>query len=62
MEIKTPRFITEFANYQRKRVANDNLLSDRMKNDKINRINSIENRTKRGLLSISNCMQLLSKI
>lgn len=56
------RFITEYANYQKKELKNNSLMQSKFKNEKLSRIDKIINYCKNGFITIDEAMSEISKI
>ena len=60
--LKLPRFVKEFASYQVKRITINELMNKETKQEIIRRIEKAVSMAGYGLITISECMKLLSDI
>lgn len=62
MELKIPRFIKEFANYQKESIKDNLLMSEDQKQESISRVDDAVLGCKYGYISIDEAVKILSKL
>lgn len=60
--LKLPRFVKEFASYQVKRITSNELMDKEAKQEMICKIEKAVSMAGYGLITVSECMKLLSDI
>lgn len=59
---KIPRFVTEYANYQKREIDNNSFMHDGKKSELKCKVVVSEQSLKRGLITISECMKMLADV
>lgn len=59
---KIPRFVTEYANYQKKQIDENAFMHDGKKKELKCKVVVSEQSLKRGLITVSECMKMISDV
>lgn len=58
--VKLPRFVKEFASYQRKQIKENEYMNKEIKKELISRIEKAVRLLEQGMITIEECMQIVS--
>ena len=58
--LKLPRFVKEFASYQRKQIKENEYMNKEIKKELISRIEKAVRLLEQGMITIEECMQIVS--
>lgn len=60
MKLKLPRFVKEFAGYQKKQIEENEYMDKEIKKELLSRIEKAVRLLEQGMITIEECMQIIS--